>query len=106
MREVCRMPFDKPFPKPFTETSVRKHAPAVSGVYGISNAGDWIYIGETDNIQGALLMHLREVEQTLQRWHPTGFVFEICELALRASRQNRLVLEYEPAWNRHWTWHR
>lgn len=77
------------------------YAPATSGVYGISNAREWIYIGETDNIQGALLSHLHDLYASLMKRRPTGFVFEVCEGARRPSRQDRLVLEYEPTCNRH-----
>lgn len=94
------MPFDHPFPRSFTVSSVREHAPALSGVYGISNAGEWIYIGETDDIQAALLNHLQELNTTLLRRRPTGFVFEVCNRAERPNRQDRLVFEYEPACNR------
>ena len=45
------MPFEEPISRPLTSVGVHAYAPAVSGVYGISNAREWIYIGETDNIQ-------------------------------------------------------
>ena len=99
------MPFDQYVPRSFTSSSVREHAPALSGVYGISNAGEWIYIGETDNIQAALLGHLQESNTVLRKHRPTGFVFEICDRAKRNNRQDRLVLEYEPVCNRHWSGH-
>ena len=38
------MPFNPPLPRPFGETSVRESAPAMSGVYGVSNAVEWVYI--------------------------------------------------------------
>lgn len=94
-----QMPFNQPFPRSFTDSSVRDHAPRLSGVYGVSNAAEWIYIGESDNIQESLLEHLREVSTPLLARRPTGFVFEISECAKRAARQNRLVREYEPAFN-------
>lgn len=95
------MPFDPPFPRTFTAPSVREHAPVASGVYGISNAGEWIYIGESDNIQAALLLHVQELDTVLLKRHPTGFVFELCDRAGRPNRQDRLVQEYEPTCNRH-----
>ena len=94
------MPFEPRIPRNFAASDVREHAPALSGVYGISNAHEWIYIGETDNIQNALIEHLQERNTALQNRKPTGFAFEICDRARRASRQDRLVLEYEPACNR------
>ena len=97
------MPFSRPFPRSFTMSSVRKHAPAMSGVYGISNASEWIYIGETDNIQEALLGYLQKGNPSLLQGPPTGFVFELCDSSSRLTRQDRLVLEYEPKRNRHWS---
>ena len=93
------MPFNRPIPRTFTASSVREYAPILSGVYGISNSGEWIYIGETNNIQEALLKHLQESSTTLLKRQPTGFVFEVCDRMLRSDRQDRLVQEYEPSCN-------
>jgi len=76
------------------------YAPLTAGVYGISNAREWIYIGEATNIQGALLGHLRDVSTPLMGRQPVGFVFEVCGGERRSARQGSLVLEYEPACNR------
>jgi hypothetical protein len=95
------MPFEQLIPRPLTPHAVQFYAPLASGVYGISNASEWIYIGETDNIQGTLLDHLKDLSTTLMKRQPTGFVFEICDETHRLARQDRLVLEYEPAVNRH-----
>jgi hypothetical protein len=97
------MPFNSPFPRSFTAPSVRRHAPALSGVYGLSNSDEWVYVGETDNLQEALLGHLQELNTPLLKLQPTGFVFEVCDRTTRLGRQDRLVLEYEPMCNRHWT---
>jgi hypothetical protein len=84
----------------FSSVSVRAHAPIASGVYGISNAREWIYIGETDNIQLRLLEHLAESGTALKARGPTGFTFEVCDPEARPARQDRLVLQYEPVCNR------
>jgi hypothetical protein len=76
------------------------YAPGVSGVYGISNAREWIYVGATDNIQGALLGHLEDPNAPLMKREPMGFVFEVCDRARRSVRHDRLVQEYEPTCNR------
>ena len=94
------MPFEQFTPRSFTSEAVQSYAPVASGVYGISNAREWIYIGETDNIQGALIDHLRDSDAPAMRMQPTGFVFEVCDRSRRPARQDRLVLEYEPACNR------
>jgi hypothetical protein len=95
------MPFDHFIPRPLTPVAVHAYAPTASGVYGISNAREWIYIGETDNIRGALLDHLQDCDAPLMKREPTGFVYEVCDPAKRPARQDRLVLEYEPTSNRH-----
>lgn len=95
------MPFERIVPRPFMTQAVSAYAPATSGIYGLSNSREWIYIGEADDIQAALFKHLLERETLLMKRHPTGFVFETCDRARRSARQDRLVLEYEPTCNRH-----
>jgi hypothetical protein len=95
------MPFNQLIPRPFTSGAVQMYAPVAAGVYGISNAREWIYIGETDNIQNALLDHLGDRDTSLMKRQPAGFVFELCDGARRSTRQDRLVVEYEPTCNRH-----
>jgi hypothetical protein len=95
------MPFEHLTPRPFLSGPIQTYAPMASGVYGISNAREWIYIGETDDIQGALLTHLGECGSPLMQSKPRGFVFEVCDRAQRPARQNRLVHEYGPSCNHH-----
>jgi hypothetical protein len=91
------MPFDSPFPRSFSASSIREYAPASSGVYGISNASQWLLIDETDNLQSALLAHLSGVDASLRGGNPTGFVIEICDISQRAARRQRLSSEYHPS---------
>jgi hypothetical protein len=93
------MPFEQLTPRPLTQGAVRLYAPTAAGVYGISNAREWVYIGESDNIQAALLEHLGDLFTPLLQHTPTGFVFEVCAGARRLDRQGRLVSEYHPACN-------
>jgi hypothetical protein len=93
------MPFSPPMPRSFTDVSVRTNAPAVPGIYGISNAREWIYIGQTGNIQAALLGHLRASGTPILERQPTGFIFEVCDLSLQPGRLDRLVREYKPSCN-------
>ena len=97
------MPFEQFTPRSFTTVSVRANAPAASGIYGISNAREWIFIGESDNIQASLLHDLQKGDSALLKRLPTGFVFELCDAAHRPARQDRLILEYEPVCNRQWS---
>jgi predicted GIY-YIG superfamily endonuclease len=93
------MPFEQLIPRRLLPVAVQMYAPRTSGVYGISNAEEWVYIGETDDIQGALMDHLSQSDSAAMKRQPTGFVFEVCDAASRASRQSRLVSEYEPCCN-------
>jgi len=94
------MPFEQFTPRSFSAVSVRTNAPAASGLYGISNAREWIYIGETDNIQASLLHALQQSDSAVLKRYPTGFVFELCNPSERLARHDRLILEYEPVCNR------
>jgi hypothetical protein len=94
------MPFENQMTLAFSAMSVRKNAPALSGVYGLSSARQWIYVGHSDNIQGELLQHLAETATARQDAHPTGFTFELCPAETRVARQDRLVRELEPVCNR------
>lgn len=84
----------------FTAISVQKNAPECSGVYGLSNGLEWVFIGEAGNIQAQLMTHLREVGTVLTSRKPTGFTFEICSPAERPTRQARLVRDFQPFCNR------
>jgi hypothetical protein len=83
----------------FTEASIRKNAPEVSGIYGLSNAREWLFIGETNNIQKSLLKHLVEIDKFENRT-PAGFVYEPCSPVERIARQDALVRQFEPFYNR------
>lgn len=93
------MPFEHHGSRAFTVTSVLKNAPAASGVYGLSNAREWIYVGEGANLQGCLLAHLRGAGPALSRT-PTGFTYELSRSVDRVARRNRLALELDPVRNR------
>ena len=95
------MPFEQITPRPFSPEGIRTYAPQAPGVYGISNAREWIYIGHAGNLQKALLDCFQDPGSALMKKQPRGFVFEICDEAHWVTREDRLVLEYEPAFNRH-----
>lgn len=97
------MPFEQCLPRTLSASTIRQHAPSQSGLYGISNAAEWIYIGETDNIQATLLQHLQEQNTPLLKRKPTGFVYEVCDRARRTGRQVQLIQEYGPRCNAHAT---
>lgn len=93
------MPFDSFRPHSFSLISVQNNAPALSGVYGISNAREWLFVGEADNIKATLISHLQEPRTPLLEQKPTGFTFELCVPSDRLARQERLIQEYRPVFN-------
>lgn len=94
------MPFANYGSRSFTITSVDRNAPAASGVYGLSNARQWIYVGEAANIQAELLKHLESPNAFLREHSPSGFTYELSSTEHRVERQNQLVFELEPIGNR------
>jgi hypothetical protein len=84
----------------FSPVSVQRNAPSTPGVYGLSNAREWVFVGGADDIRAALLGHLREGDTTLKSRAPTGFTFEICHPSRIAARVSRLVTELSPVCNR------
>jgi hypothetical protein len=56
-------------------------------------------IQRTDNIQDALF-RLLEQNSIVRALSATGFVFEPCHGHAQVTRQDRLVVEYEPVANR------
>src|SRR5579875_2945810 len=94
------MSFIETCPRSFTQASIRSNAPAASGVYGLASAREWIFIGETNDIQARLLEHLEETDTELAYRKPSGFVFEMCSASDRTRRQDVLVRQLEPFCNR------
>ncbi|HTX36086.1 MAG TPA: hypothetical protein VME43_13740 [Bryobacteraceae bacterium] len=84
----------------FSLISIYKNAPAASGVYGISNAREWLYIGETDNIQAELVNHLQQPDPFLAEKEPSGFTYELDSPERRLERQRQLIFELRPIGNR------
>ncbi len=94
------MPFHEITPRTFTPEGVRTYAPHAAGVYGITNASQWLYIASTGDIHRALLEVLEEPDSALMKKHPLGFVFELCDQSHSRSRVDRLMQEYQPVCNR------
>lgn len=94
------MPFEGYGGFAFSVVSVQRNAPPLPGVYGLSNAKQWIYVGAAPNIQAALIAHLGEAGTRLKSYSPTGFTFEVCDPGYHAARQSRLLGELTPVCNR------
>ena len=94
------MPFTSHGNRSFTFVSIDKNAPQASGVYGLSDSSQWLYVGETANIQAELLKHLRHPGALLQEHTPSGFNYELSSPEYRLQRQSLLVRELGPLGNR------
>ncbi|MBI2686606.1 MAG: hypothetical protein HYX27_09845 [Acidobacteria bacterium] len=93
------MPFNPPFPRPLTPAGIDAYAPSEAGIYGVSNASEWILIEGTDNLHASLRSLLQEFDAPGMDRRPTGFVFEISRVANWTSRRDQLILEYKPTRN-------
>jgi hypothetical protein len=94
------MPFGNHGNRSFTAVSIGKNAPRISGVYGLADAREWIYVGESADIQAELMRHLQNPGSFLRQHPPSGFTFEPSTASARIERQNQLVSELEPIGNR------
>jgi hypothetical protein len=94
------MPFEGYGGFSFSPVSVQRNAPSMPGVYGLSNAREWVFVAVTHDIRASLLGHLQESNTTLKSRAPTGFTFEICHPNQSAARVSRLVTELLPFCNR------
>ncbi|MGH9200033.1 MAG: hypothetical protein ACRD2A_02210 [Vicinamibacterales bacterium] len=92
------MPFTRTQAIAFTPSNIRSSVPNVGGVYGIFEAGAWIYVGETEHLQGRLLEHAADLKHEMHRHHPTHFVYELT--TERLPRQNQLIRECAPVCNK------
>lgn len=96
------MPFASAATYPFTEKGIATYAPRGSGVYGIFNSGQWIYVGESKDMEARLYAHLHgESDQSgcILRRQPTGYVFDTCDSATRTARESALIRELAPSCN-------
>ena len=94
------MPFENHGNRSFTMVSVGRNAPSSSGVYGLADARQWIYVRAAANIQAELMQLLKNPDPFLREHPPSGFTFEITTPGQSVQRQNQLVIELEPIGNR------
>jgi predicted GIY-YIG superfamily endonuclease len=92
------MPFNRTHAIAFTPSNIRSSVPNVAGVYGIFEAGAWIYVGESEHLQRRLLEHTADLTHEMHRHHPTHFVYELTHE--RAPRQAQLIRECSPRCNK------
>ncbi len=81
---------------PYEFESILQHAPMQPGVYAIFAEGQWLYVGEADNLCGRLLHHPSESNARLARYRPTHFAFEVVTPQARTRRHRELRQEFQP----------
>jgi len=91
------MPFEDCVAKVYSVASVWQNAPPASGIFGLSNARGWLYVGETDDIRGSLLELLENRESAALSSGATGFSYELRGPGDRAQRHDQLTHELKPA---------
>jgi hypothetical protein len=82
----------------WSESSIKQNAPQAAGVYAIYNRA-WIYVGESNNIQGTILEHWNGDHACITTGVPAGFVFELCHQNERVQRQVALTNRFRPPCN-------
>jgi cell division septation protein DedD len=80
----------------FSKGAILLFAPPSSGVYGLFNFDCQVFIGESGNIQEALLRHRSETDFQSQHLQPTGFTFETCAAELRKFKADELIARFHP----------
>lgn len=80
----------------FTREAILACAPPTSGVYGLFNFDCQVLIGESANIQEALLHHESETDFQSRHLRPTGFTFEPCSAELRKLKADELIARFRP----------
>ena len=80
----------------FTREAILACAPPASGVYVLFNFDCQILIGESANVQQALLRHESETDFQYRHLRPTGFTFEPCAAELRKTKADELIARFLP----------
>src|SRR5262249_34237741 len=93
----AHMPWNNPIEYAYSMHDVKENAPSESGVYALCDGDKWIYLGESDNLQNALLAHLDpSTASYIDRASPTTFSFELHPADRRATRLRELIKELQP----------
>ncbi|MPZ77812.1 MAG: hypothetical protein GEU77_14935 [Deltaproteobacteria bacterium] len=78
----------------FSKLLIVNAVPCESGVFGLYNIQNRIFIGESGNLRAALL----RLYDNMQRFGfnlPAGFTFELCQARSRVARVKELLADYD-----------
>lgn len=80
----------------FSPDVIRACVPPSSGVYGLFNFNYQLLIGESDNLQEALLRHRNDRDLQARRYRPTGFTFQLYSADVRKRKAAELIERFRP----------
>jgi hypothetical protein len=83
----------------FLYQGVEEKAPNASGVYVIYTPAQWVYVGQSDDLQKSLFGHLNEPGTCMGGFGPLSFSFELVPADARLARYQALLAELSPACN-------
>jgi hypothetical protein len=94
------MPWSNRVAYPFNETSIIANAPQGAGVYALYNKTTWVYVGESSNILGQLIQHLRGDVPCISMFPHLNFSYETINVPVaRAWRMKDVINEFRPICN-------
>ena len=79
------------------EAIIASQVPAESGVYGLHNEHQQLFIGEAADLRDALLLHCQQSARFFRGRQPTHFAFETYDAQSRAQRAQALIAAHRPA---------
>jgi hypothetical protein len=80
----------------FGYRAVQDKAPNTSGVYTIYTSQQWLYVGESGDVQESLFGHLNRPSACMARAGALSFSFEVVPPLERVTRQQALVTALAP----------
>jgi len=80
----------------FSSDVIRACVPPSSGVYGLFNFNHQLFIGESDNLQEALLRHRNQSDSQARRHRPSMFAFQLYPADMRKRKTAELIERFRP----------
>jgi cell division septation protein DedD len=80
----------------FSPDVIRACVPPSSGVYGLFNFNHQLFIGESENLQDALLRHRNHSDSQARRHRPSMFAFQLYPADVRKRKAAELIERFRP----------
>ncbi len=88
----------------YAAPAIFMHAACAPGVYALRSEARCVYVGESENVQTALLRHYRGDTPWISDERPMQFAFEVIPGDARLLRRWELIREMKPVCNRLEPW--